>query len=308
MRSSSCIIYPDDDQSSTGSIKINMPTDLEDHSHPDKSLSTEDHGNSDIKITATKDNGRISSGRVFNHSTDRRNRRNISHHGDRNEYHSPRDIDNNSNDNDDNDDNDDNLDEVYELTSAMQEYENIGVRSKQYGYQGSRDALCYVKNMNDNYVMAMHYMNRYIIQDYQITVPSVTMAVFYPNKEISSSLSTDFMRVPTTALMNVLYLSLPNPITVTMNTIITHTSRDRMVVNIPTIVGRVLKGIDYQSSIPLSRSISIHIPDRELPRPSMGTSIPGNRFGETSSSGVDDVRYLCIGELVCTARIAMYVI
>ena len=289
VRSDSCIIYPDDDQNSIGSIKINMPVDMEDYHHSGKPSSNHLHETANVNHNST--NADYDTG-SHGKSTNRKENE---------DYYSPRD---GANHNNNGDETGDDLNEVYELTSAMQEYESIGVRSKQYGYQGSRDALCSTKHMNDNYNMALHYMNRYIIQDYQITIPSVTMAVFYPNKEISSSLSTDFMRVPTTALMNALYLSLPNPTTITMNTIITHTSRNRLIVNIPTVVGRVLKGVDYQSSIPSSRSMSIHLPEGELPRSSMNSAVHGNRFGETNS-GVDDVRYLCIGELVCTARIAV---
>ena len=274
-----------------------MPVDMEDYHHSGKPSSNHLYKNTNINVNAANTDDGTSPGRVSDHSADRKDHGKSTNRKEKDEYHSPRDNGNGHEMGDE-------LNEVYELTSAMQEYESIGVRSKQYGYQGGRDALCSTKHMNDNYDMALHYMNRYIIQDYQITIPSVTMVVFYPNKEISSSLSTDFMRVPTTALMNALYLSLPNPTTITMNTIITHTSRNRLIVNIPTVVGRVLKGVEYQSSIPSSRSISIHLPEGELSRSSVNSAVHGNRYGETSS-GVDDVRYLCIGELVCTARIAV---
>lgn len=276
IRSNSCIIYPDDDKTSTGSVQIHIPTaDSTVHSPgiPDLRSSPTDH----LSYLSSKEKERT---------------------GESSNTHSPLDSDL--------DDEEGDTNEVYELSSAMQEYETIGVRSKQYGYVGSREALCSSKHMNENYEMALHYMNRYIIQDYQVSIPSVTIGIFYPNKEVSSTLSTQFMHIPTATLTNCLYFSLPNPTTISFNTIITQTSRNRCIVNIPTIVGRVLKGVDYHSSITQSNMVTLHLGEGDSQQGgTMSYTMQGNRFNEGKTSSVDDVRYLCIGELVCTARIAV---
>ena len=159
----------------------------------------------------------------------------------------------------------------------------MGVRSKNFGYVGSKETLNSWERMNENYDTAFHYMNRYIIADYKISVPSLTFIILFPNKEISPSLS---MQLNAATLTNCLYLSLPNPITVSFDSIITPTSRNRLIINIPTIVTRVLKGVDFTSNRSAQSDIT-------------------NSIDPSHSETIGYIRYLCIGDLVCSARIAV---
>lgn len=170
-----------------------------------------------------------------------------------------------------------------ELANAVEEYETMGVRSKNFGYVGSKETLNSWERMNENYDTAFHYMNRYIIADYKISVPSLTFIILFPNKEISPSLS---MQLNAATLTNCLYLSLPNPITVSFDSIITPTSRNRLIINIPTIVTRVLKGVDFTSNRSAQSDIT-------------------HSIDPIHSETIGYIRYLCIGDLVCSARIAV---
>ena len=171
-----------------------------------------------------------------------------------------------------------------ELANAVEEYETIGVRSKNFGYVGSQETLVSWERMNENYETALHYMNRYLIADYKVSIPSLTLIVLFPNNQVSPSLA---MQLNPATLTNCLYLSLPNPITVSFDSIITPTSRNRLIVNIPTIVTHILKGVDFKENrstrSDLTRSIDL-----------------------MHSETIGNTRYLCIGDLVCSARIAMY--
>lgn len=176
------------------------------------------------------------------------------------------------------------------LESAIDEFESIGIRSKNFGYLGSQDSLCSVDKMNENYDMAIHYMYRFMIADIKVVVPSVNLLVTYPNTFIPRSPSIQFMKL-SSSLCNCFTLSLPNPITVSYDTIITPTSRNRVIVNVPTILLRVLKGIDYSSESyrNLGSASETHNPP----------------FVETPSF-LEGQRFVCIGEVICTLRIAIY--
>lgn len=176
------------------------------------------------------------------------------------------------------------------LSSTIEDFETIGVRSKNFGYVGSREALCSCERMNENYDMAIHYMNRYIVEDYRMSVPSVTLTVVYPNKEMSPSLSAQLMNVNADALTNCFFFSIPKPVTLTYDSIITPTSRNRLTVTIPTVIARVLKGVDYNC-------LSAH-----------SNAAGSETKAEPRSSRGGEVRYLCIGDLACTVRLAMYIL
>lgn len=176
------------------------------------------------------------------------------------------------------------------LESAIDEYESIGNRSKNFGYLGSQDSLCSYDKMNENYDMAFHYMYRFMIADIKVVIPSVNLLVTYPNTYIPRSPSIQFMNLGS-SLCNCFFLSLPNMITITYDTIITPTSRNRVVVNVPTILLRVLKGIDYstdsyQDIVSSTDQANPHIVD--------------------TPSFIEGQRFICIGEAVCTLRIAVY--
>ena len=173
------------------------------------------------------------------------------------------------------------------LSSTIEDYETIGVRSKNFGYVGSREALCSCERMNENYDMAIHYMNRYIVEDYKVSVPSLTLTVMYPNKEMSPSLSAQLMNVNADALTNCFFFSLPNPVTLTYDSIITPTSRNRLTMTFPTVNVRILKGVDYNC-------LAVH-----------SNAMGSEAKLESRSSRIGEVRYLCIGDLACTMRLAV---
>lgn len=173
------------------------------------------------------------------------------------------------------------------LESAISEFESLGSRSKNFGYIGSTETLCSFDKMMDNYDMAIHFMYRFMIADIKVTIPEVHLLVTYPNSCIAQSHSIQFMKM-SSSLCNCISLSLPNMITVTYDTIITPTSRNRVVVCIPTILLRFLKGIDY--------SEAYHV----LSTPE---TIP---HSFEPSSSIEGQRFVCIGEVVCTLRIGVY--
>ena len=51
----------------------------------------------------------------------------------------------------------------FSLSSTIVDYETIGVRSNNFGYVGSREALCSCERMKENNDIAIHYMNMYIV-------------------------------------------------------------------------------------------------------------------------------------------------
>lgn len=173
------------------------------------------------------------------------------------------------------------------LESAISEFESLGSRSKNFGYIGSTETLCSFDKMMDNYDMAIHFMFRFMIADIKVTIPEVHLLVTYPNTCIARSHSIQFMKM-SSSLCNCVSLSLPNMITVTYDTIITPTSRNRAVVCVPTVLLRVLKGIDY--------SEVYHVLSTPETTP--------HSFEPTSS--IEGQRFVCIGEVVCTLRIGVY--
>lgn len=174
------------------------------------------------------------------------------------------------------------------LESAIDEFENIGIRSKNFGYLGTQESLYSYDKMNENYDLAIHYMFRFMIADIKASIPSFHLLISYPNSTIPHAPSIQYMKL-SSSLSNCFSLSLPNPITITYDTIITPTSRNRVVVNMPTILLRVLKGVDF---IPESNN-------------DFSSSESMNHTGEPISF-LEGQRFLCIGEIVCTLRLAMY--
>ena len=133
-------------------------------------------------------------------------------------------------------------------------------------------------------------MYRFMIADIKVGIPSVNVLVTYPNTYIPRSPSIQFMNLGS-SLCNCFFLSLPNMITITYDTIITPTSRNRVVVNVPTILLRVLKGIDYSTD---SYQDIVSSTNQSNPR-----------IVDTPSF-IEGQRFVCIGEVVCTLRIAVY--
>lgn len=177
---------------------------------------------------------------------------------------------------------------VESLNAAIDEFDNLGTRSKTFGYASTPESMISMDRMNENYDLAMHYMFRFMISDIKVGIPSVTVLVSYPNS-ICKSIPMKLIRY--SSLSNVFLLSIPNPISVKFDTIITLSSRSRLIVNVPTLVLRVLKGVDYVSGPTSSLKDSITSPSENE---------------QTLLDSFSHQRFLGIGELLCTMRIAMY--
>lgn len=177
---------------------------------------------------------------------------------------------------------------TFDLNAAIEEFESLGARSRNYGYVGSQGSLCSCDKMNEHYEVANHYMYRFMIADIRVTVPSVSLLVVYPNHEAPASLPDRLLNV-SSSLYNALLLSVPNPLTATYGTIITPTSRDRIVVNIPAVLLRVLKGKDYCVK-----------PGAAAPRGAAAREADALPLEEAIGQ-----RFLCIGEVVLPLRLAL---
>ena len=152
---------------------------------------------------------------------------------------------------------------VESLNAAIDEFDNLGTRSKTFGYVSTPESMISMDRMNE-------------------------VLVSYPNS-ICKSIPMKLIRY--SSLSNVFLLSIPNPISVKFDTIITLSSRSRLIVNVPTLVLRVLKGVDYVSGPTSSLKDSITSPS------------------ENEQAFLDSFshqRFLGIGEVICTMRIAMY--
>lgn len=173
------------------------------------------------------------------------------------------------------------------LNAAIDEFDSIGTRSKTFGYVSSPESMMSMDRMNENYDLAMHYMARFLISDIKVGIPSIALLVSYPNT-VCKSVPLKMLRF--SSLSNVFLLSIPNPVTVKYDTIITPSSRSRLVVNIPTVVLRVLKGVDFVPSQTSALKDTITLPS------------------ESEQALLDNFsyqRFLGVGEILCSVRVAM---
>ena len=83
----------------------------------------------------------------------------------------------------------------------------------------------------------------------------------------------------------------------TYNTIITPSSRCRTVVNVPTVLVRVLKGVNYDLHSQRTKA--------EMDRERGFVRLDGLQGIESAIGRLSVQRFLCVGELLCTVRIAM---
>ena len=151
--------------------------------------------------------------------------------------------------------------------------------------------------MNDNYTIATHISNRFLVADIRVGIPSCTLLVSFPSTTIPKARP----HAPSfsSSLNNCLFLSLPKQITVTYDTVITPTSRQRTVVNVPSVVVRVLKGVDFGCRLDASLKPVDQARNKEFTRLD---GIPG--IGAVLSR-LSLQRFLCVGELLCTVRVAL---
>lgn len=183
------------------------------------------------------------------------------------------------------------------FTNAVDVFATVGNKSKSFGYVGSRESLCSCDKMNDNYTIATHISNRFLVADIRVGIPSCTLLVSFPSTTIPKARP----HAPSfsSSLNNCLFLSLPKQITVTYDTVITPTSRQRTVVNVPSVVVRVLKGVDFGCRLDASLKPVDQARNKEFTRLD---GIPG--IGAVLSR-LSLQRFLCVGELPCTVRVAL---
>ena len=181
------------------------------------------------------------------------------------------------------------------FTKAVDMFAVLGNKSKNFGYIGNRDSLCSLEKMNENYNYGIHFSYRFLVADIRVAVPSITLLISFPSSLVPK------VRVRTPALAtpinNCLFVSIPKQTLITYNTIITPSSRCRTVVNVPTVALRVLKGVNYDIHSQRSNA------DQERER---GFVRLDDLHGiESAISKLSVQRFLCVGELLCTMRIAM---
>ena len=181
------------------------------------------------------------------------------------------------------------------FTKAVDMFAVLGNKSKNFGYIGSRDSLCSLERMNENYNYGIHFSYRFLVADIRVAIPSITLLVSFP----SSLVPKVRARSPAlaTPINNCLFVSIPKQTLITYNTIITPSSRCRTVVNVPTVVVRVLKGVNYDLHSQRTKA--------EMDRERGFVRLDGLQGIESAIGRLSVQRFLCVGELLCTVRIAM---